>query len=145
MQLASAWLILDKRGSNIPIKGLTPAELVLLVKDRQDIVGKFPIHDLQVIGDSRRSDEQERARLRAKYGHHPKDRTSFKVDLLYPGEEAVLPSTFKKLGDKYKAAFSKDASVQPENIQQDEKPWTEEELLALDTPEDKVEITEEKE
>lgn len=103
MQIATCWLIIDKNGSNIPLRNVTPAELVLLVRDRMAFVGRFPVHDLQVIGQSKRTDDVEKNRLRNKYGrglHDEKgkvrDRDNYKVDVLYPGETAPLPETFKQ-------------------------------------------------
>ncbi len=112
MQLASAWLILDKRGSNVPIRGVTPAELIILIRDRTDFVGKHPVHDLKITGKSRRSNAMERQRLREKYGGSLKDRKVAKVDALYPGEGNPLPETFEELGQDYKSSTSKDASLQ---------------------------------
>lgn len=101
MQLASAWLILDKHGSNTPIKGVTPAELVILIRDRQDFIGKQPVHNLVITGQSKRTDIMERQRLREKYGKALPDRKVFKVNLLYPGEGNNLPQTFEELGAMY--------------------------------------------
>lgn len=101
MQLASAWLILDKRGSNVPIRGVTPAELIILIRDRTDFVGKHPVHNLKITGVSRRTDVMERQRLREKYGGSLKDRKVAKVDVFYPGEGNKLPQTFEELGKDF--------------------------------------------
>lgn len=98
MQVANCWLILDKYGSNVPKKNITPAELIILVKDRQDIIGKFPIHNLVVHEGlkSRLTPAQERIRLRHKYGQN-KDK-KFKIDVVFPGETTKLPETFEETG-----------------------------------------------
>lgn len=105
MQLASAWLILDKRGSNVPIRGVTPAELIILIRDRTDFVGKHPVHNLKITGKSRRTDAMEKQRLREKYGGSLKDRKVAKVDMLYPGEGNNLPQTFEELGKDYQQSL----------------------------------------
>lgn len=104
MELASAWLLLDKHGSNVPIKGVTPAELIILINDRKDFVGKHPIHNLKLTGKSKRSDTLERQRLKEKYGGSLKDRKVAKIDVLYPGHGAKLPQTFEELGADYTAS-----------------------------------------
>ena len=101
MQLASCWVLLSKVGSDIPLKGVTPAELMLLIRDRIAFTGKHPVHDLKVTGDSKRSSELERQRLRRKYGtglHNERgkviNKDQYKIDTLYPGEGNTLPEKF---------------------------------------------------
>lgn len=97
MEIANAWLYLNKLKNDVPIKGLTPAELVFLVKNRQDSVGTFPVHDLQIVGSVKRSTEAEKHRLGQKYGRPAgeKDQTKTHIEAMYPGVSAELPETFE--------------------------------------------------
>lgn len=135
MQLATCWLLLDKRGSNTPLRGVTPAELVLLVKDRTAFVGRCPIHNLVVVGESKRPMEVEKERLRQKYGKGLHDQTgkkveadAYKIDALYPGIGAVLPSTFEEVNLPQTLDNNLSTPLP------DEPEWTEERLRALDEP-----------
>ena len=82
MKQADIWLKVDKVGSNIPIKGVTPAEVLYLVADNHANVGGDPIESLTVTGDAMvhtgeekdgkpvtrlRKDDEELMRLRLKY------------------------------------------------------------------------------
>lgn len=98
MEIANCWLILDKYGADVQKRNITPAELVLLVKDRQDIIGKFPIHDLVVLGTAQRDRASEQSRLRYKYGPDRVDKKTAKIDVLYPGASSKYPETFAETG-----------------------------------------------
>jgi hypothetical protein len=100
MELANCWLILDKQGSNVPLHDITPAELIMHVQARKDFVGRFPVHDLVITKQSRRSDAAERDRLRMKMGKKPgsNSKAPFKVDEVFPGALARLPLTFAETG-----------------------------------------------
>lgn len=107
MQIARAWVLLDKRGSNVPVRGVTPAELMLLVRDRMPFVGGCPVHNLEIVGESTRKDSVERQRLRVKYGsglHDEKgkviNKDQTKVDTLYPGESSRFPQKFEELPEE---------------------------------------------
>lgn len=112
MQLANCWVLLDKRNSNVPLRGVTPAELMILIRDRGAFVGRFPVHNLVILPrESSRTNDVEKERLRAKYGNglHDKngkrgDMKIAKVDQLYPGEGSVLPQKFEDLGDNFTKA-----------------------------------------
>ena len=116
MQLAKAWLIIDKRGSNVPIRGLTPAELVLLCTTWTDFIGKHPVHDLVITGDSQRSDALEKQRLTEKHGGSIKNRKIPKVEALYPGHGSKLPQTFEELGRIFKDSQAKELKEPLPNI-----------------------------
>lgn len=100
MEVGTAWVTLDKYGSNVLIKGLTPAELVLLVRDRKSVLGKFPVSDLEIKGEILRDFAIEKQRLRNRMGRcRDKNKTdTFKVDDAYPGEQSKLPLTFEETG-----------------------------------------------
>jgi hypothetical protein len=99
MEIATGWLILTRNGSEVPIRGVTPAELCLLVKDRINHIGKHPIHDL-VVADKPvlRTAEEEKERLRQRYGK-PKDSKKFKIDELFPGHASTIPTVFEGLAE----------------------------------------------
>lgn len=104
MELADCWLYLGKTKSNTPLKNITPAELVLLLRGkinkagntRQDQCGTFPVHDLVVHSSVKRTKQTEMLRLR-KYGRTPDD-SKYTIEELYPGETAQLPDTFAETG-----------------------------------------------
>ncbi len=99
MEIATCWLTQDKFGSNVPLFGVTPPELVHLVTTRKHLLGRFPITDLKVVRDDKRDDKSERERLR-KYGIR-KDRegnVSYNVDNIYPPHTSKYPQTFKETG-----------------------------------------------
>lgn len=137
MELANAWLILDKTGSNVKVYKITPAELVILIRDRQIFVGRVPIHNLKIIGSSSRSSSLERARLRAKYegglpdskGKHV-DRNKAKVDLLWPGEGTTLPEKFEDLDADMIRQCKSNNLIPPKA---DNPDWDEETLNKMDS------------
>jgi len=104
MELADCWLYLGKIKSDVPLKNVTPAELVLLLRakinkagnTRQDVCGTFPVHDLVIHSSVKRSRTHEMNRLH-KYGKTPDD-SKFTIEELYPGETSVLPETFEETG-----------------------------------------------
>lgn len=99
MQTANCWLQIEKFGSDVPVLGMTPAELVLVVNEFQDKLGKFPVHDLEMGDDSDRSGLVEVERLRSKYGFVRSSKPPvFKIDKLYPGVNPRLPETFAETG-----------------------------------------------
>ncbi len=137
MQLASAWLLIGTiRGSNTPLRGVTPAELMLLVRDRTAFAGGCPVHNLEIVGVSKRSDDLERRRLRAKYGkglHNEEgkviNKDQYKIDTLYPGEGTSLPQSFSSLPAETVAQCKANKLVEPAP---DIPDWDESELAKLD-------------
>lgn len=101
MELANCWLTLDKQGSNIPLYGVSPAELVYLVKNRKHVLGRFPITDLKIVRKINISDDIERKRLQMKYGRvkskEPGEKP-FNIDMLYPEHTSRFPQVFKDTG-----------------------------------------------
>lgn len=128
MQIASCWVVINSRGSNVPKAFITPAELVLLVQEFKDVTGRFPVHNLEVFKPINNQDlaaiepegerefmklkerqrrafehqdsNAERARLRAKYGKPAgaKSETDYKIDRVFPGSVSKLPDTFEETG-----------------------------------------------
>src|SRR5690349_5572079 len=97
MQIANCWITLDKFGSNVPLFGVTPPELVHLVSTRKNLLGRFPITDLKVVREDKRTDEEERERLR-KYGIR-KDKEGtiiYNIDKIYPPHTSKYPQTFEE-------------------------------------------------
>lgn len=99
MEIATCWLVQDKFGSNVPLFGVTPPELVHLVETRKNLLGKFPITDLKVVREDKRSDQDERERLR-KYGirRDKEGNVSYVIDKIYPPHTSKYPQTFKDTG-----------------------------------------------
>lgn len=97
MEIAKCWLIMGHNGSNVPLKRITPTELVLLEQQWKNTAKKHPVHNLEIIGTSERPDAVEKERLRGIYGKYP-GKDNHKVDDLYPGAGAKLPQTFEETG-----------------------------------------------
>jgi len=98
MEIANCWLTLDKFGSNIPLFNVTPAELVYLVENRKNILGRFPISDLEKVRNVPLSEDNERKRLQMKYGRVKSKEPGVKpycIDVLFPPHTSKLPTTFK--------------------------------------------------
>lgn len=86
--LADVTLKIDKNGSDITLKGVTPGEVLFLVAEHQANAGGNPITKVKPTGKTVRVDPRvERARLSAKY-------SSKKIEKLFPGTEPVFPKTF---------------------------------------------------
>lgn len=100
MQVANCYVIIGHKNSNVPRIKVTPAELVLLVDQWKDKAGRHPVHNLEVVGEVKRTNETERARLRAMYGKPPgaKKDDPYKIDRLYPGVNPQYPKTFEETG-----------------------------------------------
>ena len=93
MQTANAVLRLN-RGTEVPLKGLTPAEMVILHIIHNANVGQDPIHSITDINEIDRSPVEEHKRLRAKYGHLATKKGDKLITLIYPGLSAPLPEDF---------------------------------------------------
>lgn len=90
MPLADITLRLDKNGSDMDLKNITPAELLFLCAEHHANAGGNPISKCVPIGKSVRRDPRiERKRLMAKY-------SAKKINLLFPGTEPKLPETFSR-------------------------------------------------
>jgi len=90
MPLADITLRLDKNGSDMDLKGVTPAELLFLCAEHHPNAGGNPIvrcvpQNKSVLRDPR----IERKRLAAKY-------SSKKIHALFPGTEPRMPETFSR-------------------------------------------------
>lgn len=105
MKLANARLLIGLEDSDIPLFGVTPAEVLILVKERGPRVGKCPVKNIQEIGEAKvftgrdeegrptgaraRSEALELDRLRMKYGEKI-------VAKHFPGTRPSLPETFEE-------------------------------------------------
>lgn len=104
METANCRLTLDKIGSDIPLKGITPAQYVVLVKIHQDAVGRCPITDLKVEGTVVTTNHLEKSRLLGMYKHKI-------VNGIYPGDAPALPTKFSEVVDKDIKADPKDVEI----------------------------------
>ena len=90
MPLADIRLKLDKNGSDVAVKNVTPAQLLFLVAEHHANAGGSPILSIRPQGKTVMRDPRwERARLSAMY-------SAKKIDKLFPGSEPVLPKTFAR-------------------------------------------------
>lgn len=106
MELANARLRLNKVGSDVPIVGLTPAESLLLHVLHQANNGgstfgedfdKIKIIGEAKTGDKPRTNSEELARLKAKYGHCVTKKGDSIIGLVWPGLNPELPQKFSQL------------------------------------------------
>lgn len=100
MQVAKARLKINQR-SDIPIYGVTPAEVMVLRAGHEASAGGNPITDVEIVGDSALTDDAEIARLRVKYNQlrvkNEEGRDINVVQRLFPGVGNRVPQTFKEL------------------------------------------------
>lgn len=113
MQQGTCWLYIN-RVDSVPLKGITPAELLIIAEMHTKRAGKHPIHGLTPDSDPAqtveldndgnplpeqthvRTDREEADRLRNKYGHNSEKKYWF--DTLYPGQSPKLPESFADTG-----------------------------------------------
>jgi len=98
MQIANIRLKLDALGSDVFIDGVTPAEAVLLNTDHEINDKGQAVHDVTVVGETTRTDEEEILRLREKYVNAKDKKGESLAEKLYPGKSPKLPHTFKEAG-----------------------------------------------
>lgn len=90
MPLADIRLKLDKNGSDIVVKNVTPAQLLFLVAEHHANAGGSPVTSIKPTGKTVMRDPRwERSRLSAMYSDK-------KIAKLFPGSEPVLPKTFSR-------------------------------------------------
>jgi hypothetical protein len=102
MQIATLWVHTHKNGSNVFKKGVTPAEAMVYVRQFKDLVGRFPLTDISILGTAQsvksfgedgkpvlkaRTDGEEIARLHAMFSKRL-------LDEMFPGARPKLPETF---------------------------------------------------
>lgn len=108
MQVASIRLMMDDKGSDIPMTGVTPAEAVILALDHVKNVSRYPITDVVIAeGDGdQRSVLDEVRRLRAKYG-------KARVNETFPGALPLLPSSFDEAREIVSSTVGDDEAEGP--------------------------------
>lgn len=90
MPLADVTIKIDKNGSDVDVRHVTPAELLFLCAEHHTNAGGSPVVRCTPQGKvSRRDPRIERARLANKYSKK-------KVMALFPGTEPVMPKTFTR-------------------------------------------------
>src|SRR6185436_10317523 len=100
MQVANVWLVFDELGSNVPLKGITPAEAVFLdaTRKRHKDDSEKKVKHIKIVGNAKRSNGIEKARLLAKYPiENPKTGKPV-MDEVWPGPMPSFPQTFEEAG-----------------------------------------------
>lgn len=89
--------------TDVPKLRVTPAELVVLTTAYGKSAGTDPIFDLKVVGEVKRSSDDELERLKRQYGglKNPDNKKQSVIDALFTGHAFKLPMTFEQLGNKY--------------------------------------------
>jgi len=87
MKTATARLVINDLGSDIPIGGLTPAEALVLGAMHMPNVKDYPLREIEEGPEIKRSAMDEVKRLRAKYG-------KTRINELFPGKMPSLPKDF---------------------------------------------------
>jgi hypothetical protein len=103
MQLADAWLVIpNSNGSNVPLRSITPAEAVFLNHERKQHKddNESKIIHVKLVGDVKRSDADEKARLMRQYGKRDPKTEEILVEKLFPGATPRMPQTFEDVGIK---------------------------------------------
>jgi hypothetical protein len=101
MQIAHARLKIDSSGADIPLKYVTPAEVMALRAGHGPVINGEPVTQVYVVGDADRSDKTELSRLTEKYKKlliSSKGQMVSVVESLFPGVNPSLPQTFKEAG-----------------------------------------------
>lgn len=134
MEIASAWVVINGLGSNVPKHGITPAEAILLRNKLQPIIGGNPVTQIEVTGEAvvatewdevpvaegskqmksvvtktrPRTSEDEYNRLVNKYGETA-------VKAAWPGDPSgvTLPESFEKAKFELGAQWQQVKKVDP--------------------------------
>ena len=101
MQVGNGWLKLNADGSCVEVHGITPAEAAILNTDHE-ANAKTPVavFNVTLVGDEKRSNEEEINRLREKYRNAKDKKGESLAEKLYPGKNPVLPQKFEEVGVK---------------------------------------------
>lgn len=100
MEVAKARLKINSLGSDIPLSGVTPAEVQVLNVAHEEGANGIAVSEVEIVGSSRLTDAQELDRLKRKY---PNLRIKIEgknvnvVSHLYPGLGNKLPATFAEI------------------------------------------------
>lgn len=100
MEIATGWLVLDERGSNVKLKNITPAEVVHLnntFKRHKDDKEQKVI-DIRLVGKANRTNRREKERLEAKYPKTDAKTGEVELQKTWPGAEPSFPETFADAG-----------------------------------------------
>lgn len=139
MQIANGWLKLNKFGSTVPLRGITPAEAAILQKGHEVNAGGVAVLDVVVYGNVNRKDSVELDRLRHKYkdlGTKDGTKTITVFSQLFSGLSAKAPQTFDDVGIPYTLGKNKVLKDSPEVV------LTDEEKLLMDEKVEEVEEVE---
>ncbi len=101
MEVAKARLKINNLGSDIPLSGVTPAEVQILNVAHEEGANGVAVSDIEIVGSSGLTDAQELDRLKRKYPNLriKKDNKNVSVvEHLYPGLGNKLPATFVEIG-----------------------------------------------
>lgn len=99
-------MLLAKNGSDVALLGVTPAEVLLLRAIHQAKLGRDPITELKVSGETKRTGSEEKARLLGKY-------KAATVEKLFPGITPNLPEDFDKAAPAVPIETPKLTTTQP--------------------------------
>jgi hypothetical protein len=100
MEVADCRLKLDKNGSDVAKRSVTPAEVMVLNTMFEKVVNGVAITEVHIWGTTKRSNAEEGQRLAGKYGSSKfKDGDNFVpvVKTLFPGADPRLPQKFSEL------------------------------------------------
>ncbi len=101
MQIANAWLVIDpERASNVPLKQITPAEAVYLdsTRKRHKDDSEHKIIHIKIVGEAKRTNANEKARLLRKYPIENPKTSKVLMDEVWPGIAPSFPQTFEEAG-----------------------------------------------
>jgi len=124
MQIANAWLVIDERGSNVPLKGITPAEAIYLDSTRKrhkDDSERKIIH-IKLVGNAKRSNATEKERLLRKYPIENPTTRKVILDETWPGPAPSFPQTFEEAGYEVTNDSPKEGKRLPYPILGDQEP-----------------------
>lgn len=138
METANAWLVISPLGNNVPKKGITPAEAVLLKRNHMKAIGGNPVTQIEATGEATvATDWEERVikdakgkdtnltetvaiefrprtsldeynRLANKYGNK-------RMEEAFPGDPSgvKLPETFKDAGFEFNQQWQATEKADP--------------------------------
>jgi hypothetical protein len=96
MQIGNCFLILDHFKSNVYRRGVTPAEVAVLLEGFRKEANGQAIEVVYLTGEVKRADHEEIARLRMRYKDLRNAANKNAVEALFPGM-ARLPQTFAEI------------------------------------------------
>jgi len=129
-------VVLNEFKSSVPKLNVTPAEVQFLVLAHSDNAGECAVKNLKIIGEEKRSSQEERTRLSAFYISKHTDPKRVTISSIWPGVSAKLPERFDEVVDKdgnpvFKADGTAIHAVAAETILIGGKVFSKQELEAL--------------